>query len=295
MNLALRLKRAQQQAEQFIHDEGISSLPVDVVEIAESRSIVVQPKPLTATGASGMLVRAGDEFGILYATHINNLGFQRFTIAHELGHYFLEGHIDHVLPKDGTHVSEAGFTSSDPFELEADHFAASLLMPSTLFQSELRKRNDGLESIEALSDKCITSLTATAIRYSELTRAAAAIIVTTGHHVDYCRLSDSMKSLKGLHWLKKGSIVPAHTQTAILNATPDLIARAERRAAEIDVRTWLGGDRRVNALEEVIGLGDYGRTLTLLTCPGIEDEVYGYNDDDDEDRLIESWTPRFHR
>ena len=38
-----RLKRAQQQAEQFIHDEGISSLPVDVVEIAESRSIVVQP------------------------------------------------------------------------------------------------------------------------------------------------------------------------------------------------------------------------------------------------------------
>lgn len=295
MNLALRLKRAQQQAEQFIHDEGISSLPVDVVEIAESRSIVVQPKPLTATGASGMIVRAGDEFGILYATHINNLGFQRFTIAHELGHYFLEGHIDHVLPKDGTHVSEAGFTSSDPFELEADHFAASLLMPSTLFQSELRKRNDGLESIEALSDKCITSLTATAIRYSELTRAAAAIIVTTGHHVDYCRLSDSMKSLKGLHWLKKGSIVPAHTQTAILNATPDLIARAERRAAEIDVRTWLGGDRRVNALEEVIGLGDYGRTLTLLTCPGIEDEVYGYNDDDDEDRLIESWTPRFHR
>ena len=190
---------------------------------------------------------------------------------------------------------EAGFTSLDPFEFEADHFAASLLMPSTLFQSELRKRNDGLESIEALSDKCITSLTATAIRYSELTRAAAAIIVTTGHHVDYCRLSDSMKSLKGLHWLKKGSIVPAHTQTAILNATPDLIARAERRAAEIDVRTWLGGDRRVNALEEVIGLGDYGRTLTLLTCPGIEDEVYGYNDDDYEDRLIESWTSRFHR
>lgn len=295
MNLAVRLKRAQMQAEQFLRDEGIASLPIDVIEIAESRGILVQGKPGTAPGVSGMLVRAGDEFGILYATHINSLGFQRFSIAHELGHYLLEGHIDHILPKDGTHVSEAGFTSANPFELEADHFAAGLLMPSTLFQAELRKVNDGLDAIEALSGECITSLTATAIRYAELTRAAAAVIVTTGQHLDYCRLSDGIKSIKGLNWLKKGSIVPADTETARLNASPGLIARAERSSAEIDLRTWLGGDHRVDALEEVIGLGTYGRTLTVLTCPGVEDQLYGYDDEDNEERLIESWTPRFRR
>lgn len=295
MNLAVRLKRAQSQAEQFLRDEGITSLPVDVMEIAESRGIVVQGKADTAPGVSGMLIRAGDEFGILYATHISSLGFQRFSIAHELGHYLLEGHIDHILPKNGEHASHAGFTSSDPFELEADHFASGLLMPSTLFQSELRKVNDGLEAIEALAGECVTSLTATAIKYAELTRSAAAVIVTTGQQVDYCRLSDSIKSLKGLSWLKKGSVVPADTETARLNAEPDLVARAQRSAAEIDLRTWLGGDRKVAALEEVIGLGSYGRTLTVLTCPGIEDEVYGYEDEDDEERLTESWTPKFRR
>ena len=265
------------------------------MEIAGSRGIVVQGKPGTAPGVSGMLVRTGDEFGILYATHITSPGFQRFSVAHELGHYFLEGHIDHILPQSGTHVSEAGFTSADPFELEADHFAAGLLMPSSLFQAELRKLNDGLEPIEAMADKCITSLTATAIRYSELTRAAAAVIVTRGEYVDYCRLSDSIKTLKGLQWVKKGSIVPAETETARLNCAPERIAAAERSSAEIDLRLWLGGERRVMALEAVIGLGNYGRALTVLTCPTIEDAAYGYDNDDDDERLIESWTPRFRR
>lgn len=295
MNLAVRLKRAQTQAEQFIRDEGILSLPVDVLEIAESRGIVVQGKPDTAPGVSGMLIRAGDSFGILYATHISSVGFQRFSIAHELGHYFLEGHVDHILPKNGEHVSHAGFTSSDPYELEADHFASALLMPSTLFQAQLRKVNDGLEAIEALASECVTSLTATAIKYAELTRSAAAVIVSTGQHVDYCRLSDGIKDLKGLSWLKKGSIVPSDTETARLNAVPDLVARAHRSSADIDLRTWLGGERKVAAIEEVVGLGSYGRTLTVLTCPGLEEQAYGYDDDDDEEKLTESWTPRFRR
>ena len=295
MNLAARLKRAQLQAERFLQEERIASLPVDVMEIAASRDIAVQGKPDATPGVSGMLVRSGDQFGILYATHIRSLGFQRFSIAHELAHYFLEGHIDHILPENGTHVSEAGFTSADPFELEADHFAAGLLMPSALFQAELRKLNDGLEAIEAMAENCITSLTATAIRYSELTRSAAAVIVSRGEHVDYCRLSDTIKTLKGLQWIKKGSVVPAGTETARLNSSQERIAAAERSSIEIDVRLWLGGERRVTAVEEVIGLGNYGRTLTVITCPAIEDAAYGYDDDDDEERLMESWTPRFRR
>jgi hypothetical protein len=56
-----------------------------------------------------------------------------------------------------------------------------------------------------------------------------------------------------------------------------------------------GGDfrRDLREVEEVVGLGNYGRTLTVLTCPGIEEQRYGYEDRDEEERLIESWTPRF--
>ena len=41
------------------------------------------------------------------------------------------------------------------------------------------------------------------------------------------------------------------------------------------------------------GLGRYGSTLTVLTC-AIRDES-DENDDEDEDKLIEGWTPRFHK
>src|SRR5690242_14722391 len=98
---AFRLKMAKQRAERFLQDEGISALPVDPFAIAHSRDIEVKPKPDTAAGVSGMLLRYGNAFGILYATHIRSEGFQRFSVGHELGHFFLEGHIDHVLPKDG--------------------------------------------------------------------------------------------------------------------------------------------------------------------------------------------------
>jgi Zn-dependent peptidase ImmA (M78 family) len=61
------------------------------------------------------------------------LGFRRFTIAHELGHYFIEGHVDAIFSEGSVHESRAGFISSSNFELEADHFAARLLMHNALF------------------------------------------------------------------------------------------------------------------------------------------------------------------
>jgi hypothetical protein len=108
VSLAFRLKMAKQRGEAVLRDEGITALPVDPVAIAASRDIEVKGKPDTAGGVSGMLLRHGDNFDIVYATHNKSEGFQRFSIGHELGHYFLDGHIDHILPKDGVHTSHAG-------------------------------------------------------------------------------------------------------------------------------------------------------------------------------------------
>jgi hypothetical protein len=46
--------------------------------------------------------------------------------------------------------------------------------------------------------------------------------------------------------------------------------------------------------EEVVGLGRYGKTLTVLSSRKIGHEGYG-DDGDDEDDLLESWTPRFRK
>jgi len=292
----LRITLAKRKAEAFLRDEGIEELPVDPFAIAASRDIVVEPKPDAVEGVSGMLLRHGDSFGILYATHVPSEGFQRFSIAHELGHYFLDGHIDYVLAKGSqVHTSHAGFVSGDPYELEADNFAAGLLMPDRPFKRGLEKCEPGISTVESMAKLCRTSLTATAIRYAELTDDAVAVVVSTGSTIDYCRMSEAMKSLRELSWLRKGSPVPMNTATARLNKNPDHVTRSDRAAEEIDIMDWLGGVRSVKALEEVVGLGSYGKTLTVIVCPSIHDDIKEEEEGDDEESVIDRWTPRFRR
>ena len=295
MNLASRLKSAKQKGEAVAHKHGIESLPVDPIAIAKENGISVQEKPGTQPGVSGMLLRHGNSFCILYATHIKSEGFQRFSIAHELGHYFLPGHPEELLAAEGIHTSHAGFASKNPFEMEADNFAVGLLMPSFLFSEEIYKHKQGFTAVEALASLCKTSLSATAIRYVELSEDAVAAIVSTGQKIDYCCLSETMKSLKGRDWLSKDDLVPTGTCTAEFNTSPENITSAEREFAEIDIRDWFGGTRSVEALEKVVGLGKYGKTLTILSCPSLVDEAYEDEEESEEsdEAMLERWTPRF--
>lgn len=294
MNLAFRLKMAKQKAEQFLRERGYTALPINPFVIAKDLDIVVEPKADTADGVSGMLLRHGNTFGILYATRYSNEGFERFSVSHEIAHYLLEGHVDHVL-KHGEHVSNAGFTSGDPYELEADNFAAGLLMPEALFRAELKRRDTDLAAIEHMAGVCKTSLTSTAIRCTELAKDAVAVVISTGQTVDYCFLSDAMKTLPQLNWIKKGTPVPTSTETAKFNANTERIRSGERGHFEVDVRDWLGGTRRETITEEIVGLGRYGKTLTVLSSQTIGQKDAGYDDDDDEEALNESWTPRFRK
>ena len=142
--------RAALSAERVIREHNITSLPVDPIAIAISLGIEVVAKPTSDGGVSGMLIRYGEQFCIAYATHVKSQGFRRFTIAHELGHYFLEGHVDAIFRERSVHKSRAGFVSSIPYELEADHFAARLLMPNALFSAALRRAGEGLAAVESL-------------------------------------------------------------------------------------------------------------------------------------------------
>lgn len=62
------------------------------------------------------------------------------------------------------------------------------------------------------------------------------------------------------------------------------------QSLEVDLRLWLGGDRHLDAIEEVIGLGRYGKTLTITTSPDAQLED---DDAENDDSFDERWTPRF--
>jgi Zn-dependent peptidase ImmA (M78 family) len=275
------------QGEQVVRERGISAFPVDPVAIARDLDIEVVEKPVRE-GVSGMLLRVGNSYGIIYARHIDNPGFERFSIAHELGHYFLPGHIDAVLSDSDIHESHAGFGSGDRYELEADHFAAAALMPREMFSAALRPVGDGIAAVEHLAGICRTSLTATAIRYTQCKSDPVAIVVSTGGSIDYCFMSNALKDYDGIDWIRKRQAVPRTSPTFAFNRDPDKVRRADRMEDRSDLQTWFGGSRSIELREDIIGLGRYGKTLTVLH--GIE-----LPDDQDEGELTESWTPRFRR
>ncbi|MFH1518187.1 MAG: ImmA/IrrE family metallo-endopeptidase [Pseudomonadota bacterium] len=293
MSKVFSLKMARQAAEALLKEEELLSLPVDPFAIAASRDIMVEGKPDKVDGVSGMLLRHGNNFGIVYATHIRSEGFQRFSVAHELGHYFLPGHVDQVI-HDGIHVSRGGFVTNDPYELEADHFAAGLLMPEEPFRREIGRREAGLETIEAMADLCVTSRTAAAIRYAEIGDAATTVVMSTGGIIDYCFMSEAMKTLPKLDWLRKGFKLPLGTVTAALAGNASRVAAGARVKDEIDVREWLGGPTSATVKEESLGLGAYGKVLTILTSTRIGQELEPDEEEEEQD-LIERWTPRFKR
>ena len=275
-------------AERWARDNGIVSLPVRPKEIAEGLDIVVRAKSDAAQGVSGMLLRHGNEFAICYATRVKSVGFQNFSVAHELGHYLLDGHPEHIFAHGGVHMSQAGFTSADPYEAEADHFAAGLMMPDYLFDPALRTTGEGLSAVEALSRLCKTSLTSTAIRYAQRTTVPAAVVVSTGGRIDYCFMSKAMKDFDALNWPRKGDLLPGGVATERFSRTASNVSDGRRLHEDGDLKDWFGG-RKVAMEEEALGLGSYGKVLTVITAGS-----FGEDGDDDDD-LQERWTPRFRR
>lgn len=258
-------------AEKLLDELKINTLPIDPFEIAKKYDIVVKAMPSEEGGISGAIIRVNNNFGILYATHIENENFQRFSISHELGHYFLPGHPEIVFSTDKMHHSRAGLYSSEQHEREADEFASGLLMPKNLFDRQLEMVEIGLDGIIKLSEICGTSITATAIRYIQRTPDPVAIVVSVKQEVDYCLMSDELKEYPGLSWLKKGSCIPNSTKTYEFNKDPENIEFAKRDDDYVDLSTWFDGNFEVELHEQVIGLGAYKKTLTVLSTSELPD------------------------
>ena len=285
-----RLKMATQHGEKIAEEFGFNQFPVKPREIAKARDIAIQAKPAEVTGVSGAIVFAGDSATIIYSTEYGNEGFENFSIGHELGHWFLPGHPEEIIKAGGLHMSRANFTQNTSIELEADHFASGLLMPSNLTRNLLSSSQIGLDGILNLADAAHCSITAAAIRAAECGSHPMAIIVSRSDEIAYAFTSESFKNLGKLAFLRKGASLPIGA-TRRFNADAENVFRAERAVGETDLATWFDGQQRITLDEEIIGLGNYGYTLTVLTSEELPEEPLG--DEDEDAELERSWTPRF--
>ncbi len=189
-------------------------------------------------------------------------------------------------------ISRANFTENSSIELEADHFASGLLLPGTLTRRFLSTNQVGLDGILRLADHAECSRTAAAIRAAECCPYPVAIVVSQSDKVAYAFLSDSFKALGKLTFLKKGAPLP-QSATRTFNADPANVRQAKRVCSVSDLANWFDGPKRIYLDEEVIGLGRYGYTLTVLSSEELQEDP---ELEEDEDAMLEkSWTPRFGR
>jgi Zn-dependent peptidase ImmA (M78 family) len=130
-----RVGSARNLARKLLADVGIKNPPVlirDVVNyLKKERDLSVYPWAF-GEDTDGMQVTEGEKAAIGYnqSQHPHR---QRFTVAHEIGHLLL-GHTGKNFILD--------LNSKKPEEVEANQFAAELLMPLEMIKNDLKnKRN----------------------------------------------------------------------------------------------------------------------------------------------------------
>ena len=131
------------RVESLLRSHGLTTPPVPVEKIAKALGVQVQGVPFD-DDLSGLIYIDGKK-PIIAVNSRHHLNRRRFTIAHELGHFVLHKealagqiHVDRgfrVLMRDGTSAS-----GTDGREIEANQFAAELLMPKSFVLTEVRRK-----------------------------------------------------------------------------------------------------------------------------------------------------------
>lgn len=128
------------RAQALLLEYQIAAPPVPVERIAKKLGAQLRFSPLDDELSGMIYVKEGTPLIGVNALHHPNR--QRFTIAHECGHLLLhraqitkEVHVDKAFPmlmRDS--ISATGINE---IEIEANHFAAELLMPESLLAKAL--------------------------------------------------------------------------------------------------------------------------------------------------------------
>jgi Zn-dependent peptidase ImmA (M78 family) len=137
-------RRPELAAGQLLAHYGISSPPVDPEALATADGVVVVRRPFEDADVSGILFRDGDHH-VIGVNSAHPLVRQRFTIAHELGHRALHPGRELILdvPVRVNLRNKTSSMASDLEEIEANAFAAALLMPQQMIRDHVNKLPPG--------------------------------------------------------------------------------------------------------------------------------------------------------
>lgn len=140
-------------AEALLRQCKVKAAPVPVEDIARALGAEIRYSPFEGELA-GMLVRGDDDQVVIGVNSLHHPNRQRFTIAHECAHLRLhEGikvHIDRTFRVNRR--DERSSQAIDADEIEANRFAAELLMPYELIMADLVEDEFDMENDDLLKE-----------------------------------------------------------------------------------------------------------------------------------------------
>jgi len=151
-----RYARIRREVLDILERAGVTEPPVPVEQIARLLGARVMLSDFN-NEISGILVRNEDQSVIGVAKEQSKTR-QRFTIAHEIGHLVLhEGESVHIDREFRVKLrSRQSSMAVDVDEIEANAFAAALLMPETLLRHDVRNLDidfDDASQVDALAKR----------------------------------------------------------------------------------------------------------------------------------------------
>ena len=192
----------------------------------------------------------------------------RFTLGHELGHYFIDEHrnalAEGLAP---SHPSICEYESDLSVEREADHFSSNLLMPTARFMKLAQRVPVGLEAILKIAAEFGTSVTSTALKYVKSDIVPCAVIKWSSEGYSWKWLSTETFRARYIKTIESVGKLPQDSPTSKAIAGEQLPTTGFFSAGTT-ASAWFPyvgsyGDRNGIFVEQAVPLGRFG-VLTFL-------------------------------
>ncbi len=192
----------------------------------------------------------------------------RFTLSHELGHYFIDDHRRALAkgsaPQHGSFIYDS---KGNRAEQEADFFAASLLMPQTRFSETFDSASIELQSILDISSTFNVSAQCAAIRCIQQRRWPAAIVMFRQGKKPWWCISDALAH-DGYRYFRRLDSYKPLDGSATFQAQELLTPSWKIISTTTTATTWFTGvgqtsPRNAIVTEQAVRLGSHG-VLTML-------------------------------
>lgn len=208
-------------------------------------------------GIAAAIVFNGNHGIITVDSKITDAGRKNFTIAHEFGHYCNEK-ISFQACKEGDILS---ISISNEKEVNANLFAAELLMPGVWLKNFIRGRKLTADTVKAIARQFSVSISAAAVRLTQLDLYPCAIAMTGNGKVIWSSASDSFKF----------KFIPRGKTISTLSYVNDFYKEKffEPREEKILVSAWFDEDfnfkdKNEMLTEIIIPFPNFNSALSLL-------------------------------